>query len=235
LKRIEIVTSHNISIVYAVASVFERFLATLVDTLIVGMYAMVIGSVIHSETILFYVLIAPVFLLYHFLFEVFNDGQSIGKKLLKIKVVSLRGKKPEVSDLFLRWIFRMVDVTFSLGMIGVLFILSTLKSQRIGDIIGHTTVINLKGNQAINLKDIEGISDHDHVVKFPKITQYSDKDMLLVKDVINRLKREPNAINRQIALNLVNKLKDDLGLKQVDMSSIAFLEQVLNDYVILTR
>lgn len=172
---------------------------------------------------------------YHFLFEVFNDGQSIGKWMLKIKVVSLRGRKPEISDLFLRWIFRMVDITFSLGMVAVLSVLSTLKSQRIGDIIAHTTVINLKGTQHINLDVIEGISNRNHEVKFKKVTRYTDKDMLLVKDVINRFTQQPNMINRQLALDLSLKIKRDLGLGDVGMSSIEFLNQTLNDYIILTR
>jgi len=235
LKRIEIVTSHNISIAYGVATTVERFLATLIDVFIVGMYTVLIGSLIGSEFILFYVLIAPVLLLYHFLLEVFNDGQSLGKRVMKIKVVSLRGRKPEISDLFLRWIFRMVDITFSLGMIGVVAILSTLKSQRIGDIIAHTTVIKLEGSQFIKLDDIESISNKQHTVMFPNITKYSDTDMLLVKDVINRLRRQPNAVNREIAMTLILKIKKELNLEQDGMGSTEFLEQILNDYIILTR
>ncbi len=235
MKRIEIVTSHNISIVYAVATTFERFLAATVDGFIVVMYSIVMGSVTESYSILQYLLVVPVFMFYHFMFEVYNDGQSIGKRLMKIKVVSLRGRKPEISDLFLRWIFRMVDITFSLGMIGVLSILSTLKSQRIGDIIAHTAVINLKGTQFVRLDDIEGISNLEHTIKFPKITKYTDQEMLLVKDVINRLNRQPTEVNRKIAMDLVFKIKEDLGIDQVGMGVKEFLDQVLNDYIILTR
>ncbi len=173
--------------------------------------------------------------MYHFLFEVYNDGQSIGKRLLKIKVVSLHGKNPSIADLFLRWIFRMIDVTFTIGIVGLVSMLSTIKSQRIGDIIANTTVINLKGSQFIDLPSIEKISKAGHEVVFPSITMYSDTDMLLVKDVINRLTRKPNVVNRNIAKQLAIKIKEDLGLDDVGMSPLNFLEQVLVDYIVLTR
>ena len=214
----------------------ERTLATGVDILILGFYVMTIGTVIPSTTILFYVLITPVLMMYHFLFEVYNDGQTIGKRLMNIKVVSLHGRKPAIADLFLRWIFRMIDVTFSVGIIGLVSMLSTIKSQRIGDIIANTTVINLKGgNQVIDLKSIENISDAEHEVAFPSITMYNDTDMLLVKDVIKRMNRNPNVVNRDIAQKLALKIKNDLGLSNVGMTSVKFLEQVLIDYIILTR
>ncbi len=36
-------------------------------------------------------------------------GQSLGKKIMDIKVVSLMGNVPSVSQVMLRWMFRLIE------------------------------------------------------------------------------------------------------------------------------
>ena len=52
-------------------------------------------------------------LLYHLLFEVFNNGQSIGKASLRIRVVKLDGSQPDLGSLLIRWLLRILDITFT--------------------------------------------------------------------------------------------------------------------------
>lgn len=234
MKKIEIVTSHNITIVYSLATVGQRVLASVFDLVVVGLYALLISMFTGGLSFLYYVLIFPVVILYHFLFEVFNNGQSIGKMAMKLKVVTLRGRSPSIVDLFLRWIFRTIDIGMSLGTLAILFIASSSRSQRVGDILAETSVISLQSQQVVELQHLTDISEKDHEIMYPKVTRYTDEDMLLVKDVLLREKRLPNAANRQVLKELALKIKYDLGIEH-GVAPRQFLAQVMSDYILLTR
>ena len=47
---------------------------------------------------------------YSLLFETFLDGQTIGKRIMKIKVVKIDGYQAKVSDYLTRWFFRIIDL-----------------------------------------------------------------------------------------------------------------------------
>lgn len=235
MKKIEIVTSHNITVVYTLASAMERLLASGIDLAIVCMYALFVTMSVGGASFIFYLLVFPVVLLYHFLFELFNDGQSIGKMLLKLKVVTLNGRSPNTVDLFLRWIFRTLDVTLSLGTVAFLFIASSTKNQRIGDILAETSVINLKSNQFVDLDSLDRIDENDREILYPEVTQYNDKDMLFVKDALGRVNRSPNQANRLLVKKLSKKIEADLGIQNLALGPNEFLKQILSDYILLTR
>lgn len=234
MKKIEIVTSHNITVVYGLATVMQRVLSSIIDLVVVLLYAALVSMFTGGISFLYYVLIFPVIILYHFLFEVFNNGQSIGKMAMKLKVVTLRGRAPTIVDLFLRWIFRTIDVTLSLGTLAILFIASSSRSQRVGDILAETSVINLQSQQIIELQHLTDISERDHEIVYHKVTRYTDADMLLVKDVLMRERSLPNAANREVLKALALKIKSDLGI-EYGVAPKEFLAQVMSDYILLTR
>lgn len=65
-------------------------------------------------------------------------GQTIGKRLLRIKVVKSDFSKISVTSSFLRHIFDIIDFIFFVGLI----IATTNKSnQRIGDLVSNTIVV----------------------------------------------------------------------------------------------
>ena len=91
MRNIEITTAHNIVVSHELASVGQRIVAAIIDILVAFLYAMLVLLVIGESSVLFYLLIFPVIWLYHLLFEIYNEGQSLGKMLLKIRVVSIEG------------------------------------------------------------------------------------------------------------------------------------------------
>ena len=48
-----------------------------------------------------------------------GKGASIGKRALKIKVIKLDGKEPNIGDYFIRWIFRFIDIVISFGTLAI--------------------------------------------------------------------------------------------------------------------
>src|ERR1700744_2524506 len=123
MQTIKITTSQNIDIDYEVAGLGERILARLIDLAIfflIYILGLSIGSLANwftgeNVTIIIAIIIYAVLLVfYDLIFEIFMNGQSIGKRIMKIKVISLDGGQPRIGQYFMRWMFRIVDflITF---------------------------------------------------------------------------------------------------------------------------
>jgi uncharacterized RDD family membrane protein YckC len=151
MQTIKITTSQNIDIDYEVGGLGERILARLIDIGIlallffVGMFAGGIAGVFAgSQAFLVVSLIAygVIFVFYDLAFEIFMNGQSIGKRIMKIKVISLDGSQPRVSQYLLRWLFRIVDfVLLEPGLVALIVAAVSEKPQRVGDIVAGTVLI----------------------------------------------------------------------------------------------
>lgn len=197
---------------------------------------MLISLITFNSERLAMILILPVSLCYHLLFEYFNEGQSLGKKVLKIKVVSLTGERPKLLDLVMRWMFRIVDVAFTFGLLAIIFISSTKRKQRVGDILADTAVVKMENDRFISLDSIHKLSDDNYKVTYPLVANYNDNDMLLVKEAIIRYQKKPTASNNRLIYNLCKKISNDFKIKEKsETNRVDFLRTVLNDYVVLTR
>jgi uncharacterized RDD family membrane protein YckC len=70
-----------------------------------------------------------------------SSGQTLGKRLLRIKVVKENGKPLTYVDAFVRTLLRIVDGMFAY-LIGFIVIVATDKKQRVGDMAAGTIVVN---------------------------------------------------------------------------------------------
>ena len=154
---------------------------------------------------------------------------------MKIKVVTLHGRTAKSQDYFLRWIFRIMEITFSGGMIAALYISSTEKNQRIGDMLAQTTIIKLRSDQLYNLSSLLKMGQKKRKIKYTKVTMYNDDDMMLVKDTLSRYKKNPSDENLKFISTLAKKISDDLGVKLDVKRQEQFMETILFDYITLTR
>lgn len=234
MDSLEITTSHNIVVKVELASTLARILSTVIDLFFVGFITSIIMAVSLGSELVFY-LSSLFFMLYHLIMEYFNNGQSLGKRLLRLRVISLTGERPTFNELVMRWMFRLVDVTFSIGMLGSIFISSSKKNQRLGDILANTTVVKVQNENLIPLEAIKNIVDKEYEVSYPQVTMYNDSDMLLVKESISRYLLNKSDANKAMILDLKRKITRDLKIKKPDTNSIQFLRTILNDYIVLTR
>jgi uncharacterized RDD family membrane protein YckC len=67
-------------------------------------------------------------------------GQTPGKRLLRIRVVSLDLRAPGIGAAFVRGLVGLVDGLFD-GLVGIVAIATNRQWQRIGDQVAHTIVI----------------------------------------------------------------------------------------------
>lgn len=248
MKSIEITTAQNVTIEYELASLRERILAYVLDMLaiVVGYYVLVLlmkavfgNSLLQGVSTFIIVWLSPVagFFLYNILLEIWNGGQTLGKKAMNIKVVRLDGKDPEWGDVVLRAMLHLVDSLTSVGVIGLLLIKTTGKSQRLGDMAAHTTVIRLFGShfmfQLENILNISSLETYTPV--HPQVRMLSERDMIFIKNALARYHRYPNTAHYNAIEDLTTHLMPLLQIEQRPANRADFLKTLLRDYIVLTR
>lgn len=243
MKNIEIKTTQNVILQYELAELRDRIIAFLIDIVCVGTGISVISIVGYSimafngtSSEVFSYFLAAIFIFYSLAFEIFNNGQSIGKMAMRIQVIKTAGGQATFADYIGRWVFRMVDIYFSLGGIASILIASSAKGQRIGDIVANTAVIKLVPKMNLNLKDVLSIHSADsYKVEFVQAKQLSENDALLIKTALERYRRFNNQAHREALHLLAQKIRQVLGLENANPDDVSFLQKVLSDYVVLTR
>ena len=233
MQKVGIQTTQNVLIDYEVAGLGERIGAYLLDGLILVAYiALLVYINVEVTTLPLWVNIVlglPVFL-YHLVCEIFFNGQSIGKRQLKIKVVRLDGTSPRLGDYILRWILRPVD--FGLyWSVAVLCILIGGKGQRLGDLAAGTTVVKYRDQLYSKVQPVYATSlPEDYTITFPQVSRLSDEDIALIRETLNIYRRTANP---QPVQAMTVKAKDILEV-ETDMPPVKFLNVIIKDYQYLT-
>ena len=246
MGNIEINTSQNVTIEYELAPLRDRILAFILDSIIMwgGILILFFLCILlfqpnNMEDFMgyfMYLIVLPVFFFYSLVSEIIGNGLSIGKSALKIKIVKLNGKEPQLNDFITRWVFRSIDIYLSLGSIASLLISSSDKNQRMGDILANTAVIKFKPTYVIELKDLlNRTSLQNYQPVYSEVTRFKDEDMLLVKQIIDRVQKYPNTAHHEALNQLVEKITQQLNLSQRPKNKIEFLKTLLKDYIVLTR
>lgn len=187
METLQLKTTQNVSLEFPVASVADRILAWLLDILIMGVYALAIMLVfvawlqMDAEIMLFLFFLPLPF--YHFLFELLFQGQSPGKKMMNIKVFKADGSQLTPGSCFVRWIFRLFDVTATTGALATIFIIVNGKGQRLGDFAAGTTILKTSRKHTFQQTlwtDVE----ENYEPQYPEAEILSDQDVRLIQEVI---------------------------------------------------
>ena len=229
MDTLKIDTSQNIDIEQPIASIGERIAATLFDTLfIIGWFIVIISIYGGSQSkALLAVLSIPVSL-YSIMSELIMNGQSWGKKIMKIKVVKIDGTPATFSDYFLRWILRLVEIVLMIGSLATITIILNRKGQRLGDIAANTSVIRLQNK---SLKDsIYTKVPENYAVVYPETSKLSINDIYTIKEVLEMMRSTRQ--NRQ-TLTIAQKAHEAIERKlniKTDQKTGTFFRTVLCDY-----
>ncbi|QWT84303.1 RDD family protein [Chryseobacterium sp. PCH239] len=241
MSQIAINTSQNVNINFNIAGVGERMLAFIIDLLIRIAYVVIIlylffnildlGYLLDgldgwSIRAVYLVLTFPVYI-YPLVLESLMEGQTPGKKLMKIKVVKIDGYQASFADYMIRWVFRIVDVSFA-GVVGLISMIVSKNNQRLGDIASGTAVISLKNNINISHTILENIHEN-YVPSFPQVIALSDNDMRIIK---NNYTKALKVDDRQIINKLSEKIKSILKLEidPTKMTERQFINVIIKDY-----
>ncbi len=243
MKNIEIITTQNVVLQYELASLQDRATAFLIDIILLVVVLSILSAplsviMLYSETggtIVTFILIC-IFVFYSLVCEIFNKGQTMGKKAMKIQVIKLAGGRATFSDYAARWAFRLIDIYLSFGAIASILIISSSRAQRIGDIIANTAVVKIIPKTNIDLQDLLSIHQTSkYTPKYLQARKLQEQEALLIKAALERYRRFNNASHNEAIVLLSQHIQEILGIDHVAEERSVFLQTVLKDYVVLSR
>lgn len=263
---VKILTNFNIDIEFELPAFHRRLLAWFIDVIVQLFYLILairfyrwlqlaisgIGDDEYTLWAIGLVLILP-FLTYHLIMEISLNGQSIGKKIMGMKVISEHCGRPTLSQFIIRWLMRTSDYAILLlvvmlpyasfygsiiywGMTGTIALLildlvlvNAGKQQRLGDILAHTLLVNTEQKETIDDTIFLEVQQNYQPV-FPQVLQLSDKDLNALKNILDTSRRREDML---LAAMAAEKIKKHLQIVTA-MEPEEFLETLLKDYNSLT-
>ena len=126
LNSLVIQTPEGVNFSLPVASPVIRCLALLLDVLFISALSTTIGTLFSSLTLLSSDLVTAAMIILYFILSIgygvamewFWNGQSIGKKVFKLKVVDEEGLRLQFSQIVIRNLLRFVDSLPALYLVG---------------------------------------------------------------------------------------------------------------------
>lgn len=160
-RMLRIETPESVTVTYPVAGIGSRGLAAIVDIAILALLLFgevaavgVLGYLVTRfagidviglfGTWLAAILIFAMFVTYwgYYIFgEVFRNGRTYGKKVLRIRVVRDDGSRIGVLDSVVRNVVRLIDILPGTYAIGILSIVISPQAKRLGDMAAGTVVV----------------------------------------------------------------------------------------------
>lgn len=232
MSSIRVNTTQNIQLELELASLGDRILAFLLDLVIIIAYIITIfiivnfsvPSILGIAPLLSFILISPA-LFYYLILETVLNGQTIGKRARNIRVVSLDGNSATFGQYLIRWLFRLIDITFTEGLCGLLCVALNQNHQRLGDMVAGTAVI--KTTVPVSLDDtIYTPVENNYEVHFPEVVHLQAKDIQLLKEVLSH---DVHSGNLLLVHNTAEKIRNVLQIHS-DMEPYLFLHTVIADY-----
>ncbi len=252
MPKVKIETSQNVQLSFQLATLGERIVATLIDRVLLVIYLFGAISLFDALDIFesdqgyyfFVFLFSLPAVLFALIMEFSTNGQSLGKYMLKIRVLKTDGTSPAFFDLALRWIFRFIDLYFIffililiggsnaqsfigfsvIPIIAIVSISMSKENQRIGDLIANTVVVRKITSISINDTVLPYLKLKDYQPTFLNALELNDRDVRIIKKII-----ETNDSNSELINKLARKAKEILNISS-NLPDRKFLIKLMKDY-----
>jgi uncharacterized RDD family membrane protein YckC len=227
---LQIDTPENVSFDYDVSGIGSRFLAALVDTLLIGILQAVVGGTIlligqldvfnrevTTWVVAAFSLLAFFFFWgYYIFFEILWNGQTPGKRWVKLRVIRLDGTPVSAVEVIVRNLVRLIDFLPFAYAFGVTTMFVTEKSRRLGDLAAGTVVVHerpttdlLAGRTTRQVALSTVMTRAEPPDNFP-LEKLTERDVQMIEDFILRRAQLPNRI--ELARHILASLYARLGL-----------------------
>jgi uncharacterized RDD family membrane protein YckC len=242
MSQLVINTSFNIELGFEIAPIHKRIFAVFIDLFVMYVYYKVVSIIFVGSIIKFYekdfenlyfydfLIFIPI-TFYPLLSEVLLKGESIGKRLMGLRLISLDGNTPTLSQYAIRWFLWPIDIVSSLGIIAFLSIIITKNGQRLGDLAAGTTLVSKKLPYSIDQTIFKAVSVDTYKVCYPQVMRLSDRDLNTINNILQQHK---NSNVSQYIDTIAQKVKTVLEIES-EYDSVWFLETLLNDYNYLSQ
>ncbi|MBD1868733.1 RDD family protein [Cyanobacteria bacterium FACHB-471] len=252
-NRITLLTPESVELEFTLAGIGSRALALLIDYHIVAftlialwlLLALIAGQLLgYLDTLGSNYADLPIWLLaiailitfviatgYFVFFEVTWQGQTIGKRFAKIRVIRDDGRPVGLSQAALRALLRPID---DILFIGAFLILLGQKEKRIGDWVAGTLVVQevrpvVKAAIAVS-QEAEKLA-----AELPQITDLSKllpDDFAVIREYLQRRNFMERNAKSELSLQLARQARNLINLETIPagLTSDEFLEAVYLAY-----
>ncbi|HEX5026715.1 MAG TPA: RDD family protein [Agriterribacter sp.] len=259
MGKIFIPTNFNIDLEFESAPFHTRMIAWIIDIVLQVFYIIIAFNIYTSFAgnystrqsgydmwALQLLLMLPVFS-YHLLCEIFWNGQSIGKKLMRIKVVNDYGGRASLSQYMIRWLLRSSDLSIPVVIIAIMFgwigalkalwittcmfiadvilVAANKKSKRLGDLAAGTLLVSTHPKGKLEDTIFMEVAEN-YVPVFPQVMRLSDRDINTIKGILDTGRKLGQV---QMVENASERVKKVLTI-QSSMPAFDFLDTLLRDY-----
>jgi uncharacterized RDD family membrane protein YckC len=249
MPLVKLDTGYNIEVEFAVAPFSKRLLAWMIDLLLCWMITKLLAGITNTTSFFVWTnvwdlkgaLISLPVLFYHLFSEISMNGRSPGKFLMKLRVITEEGGQPGIGQYLIRWVFRLIDFPYWIAIAvmfnvmpwwtvplifsGIISVILTPKSQRLGDLVAGTILIDMRNNASWQDTVFTEVSEN-YRPRYPQVMQLSDRDINTLKNIIETVKKKNDYVMaRRIAQRIQSKIK-----METDQEPLDFLETLLVDY-----
>ncbi|WP_442266670.1 RDD family protein [Tenacibaculum sp. ZS6-P6] len=270
MNTLQVNTTQNVKINFEMANVGQRLLAFVIDNIVKIAYIYVLAKFVDFDTVISNIdqdrwskiAVQVLFFLpitfYSLYSEVLMNGQTLGKKVMNIRVINFEGFKPSFLDYTIRWFMRVVDFNFFIlifvffydnlareeffvmlyliflagKMAGFLLIIFTKNNQRVGDFAANTVVVYLKDKASFSRTILEEIKE-DYKPRFSNVIKLSDNDVRIIKDTYVKARRSKDY---NTLIKLRSKIEEVTSIKKpTELTDIQFIDVVLKDFNYYTQ
>lgn len=241
-------TPENVPISYELAGLGSRFLAALLDILIISVVELglffgtlfLTGFVFgffrlpsSATTTLFAILLLLSFALilgYPLLFEIAWNGQTPGKRKVGIRIIQDCSSPLTATAAVIRNVMRLIDFLPAYYIIGAVTMLIDGKSRRLGDIAAGTVCVKERRDTATYRRALPINASENHQIDagsdFPNLGRLSyDERHLIGEYLLRRDQLAPEAAHG-LAMRIATRIAAKLDIEPVDETPEDFLVRV---------
>jgi uncharacterized RDD family membrane protein YckC len=247
LDRYLVDTPEQIDVAYDIAGIGSRFLAAIVDTLIIllieGVLLFVLSLIASrlavADSIMTAIGVVLSFVVlwgYYLVAEMLSNGQSPGKRLVGVRVVREGGRPVTFTASAIRNIIRLVDFLPLFYSIGVVVMFVDRRARRLGDLAAGTLVVRERSPVTLESLSQTGYAElpADLVPALAHIERLSDDDYLLLQEFLRRRNELSSESRQRIAAQLAEGLRARLDATQAEPAE-TFLVAVASSYAAYRR
>lgn len=239
MAQSSIITGQYVELTQTPASVGDRLIAAIIDWAALFTYFTSISlltfnaldkAFLYNDVIMItcLVIISLPVIVYFPACEIFANGQSLGKRAMKIRVVTVDGNSPTIGSCLLRWFLYPID-TMLTGFLGIVFIVFGKHRQRLGDLAAGTMVIKMTASSY----DFYSLSDYSYIQPgyeptYPEAASLSTRQI----DVIQRTLYNSDIGRRsEFIYKLALQVQQFLGVQLTEnVPADTFLKVIINDF-----
>ncbi len=233
-------TPEGISFELPLAGFFSRFLALVLDQAVIITGITVITTISNIAGVLSGDLAISFFIIMQFLismgygilFEWIWNGQTIGKKALKIQVIDQMGMRLTFPQVVIRNLIRMVDMLPALYGFGSISAFISPYNKRLGDIAANTIVISINKQEIpdfeqLTLDKFNSLRDKLGIIAKLRNQCSNQIAYISLHALIRRDELTPDA-RIEVFKNLASYFRDILGSELDDINTLSDEKLVRN-------